>query len=88
MKKRLLEMEQESFPVTTENNADSNDGSRPTSHTTTKNAPAARVPDANQPQHPMGTDDAVADADARSIYVGNVSSIPLYRPCLVRKDTN
>lgn len=79
MKKRLLEMEQESFPVNAENNADPNSEGGPTAQSVPKNAATARAADVNQPRSPIGGDDAVADADARSIYVGNVSCIPFFQ---------
>ncbi|CAN8073274.1 unnamed protein product [Agarophyton chilense] len=72
MKKRLLEMEKESFPLSAENSgdqeSDANTGSKPVA------TPTASIvsEDANPTRAGIPADDAVADADSRSIYVGNV----------------
>ncbi|KAI0562866.1 RNA-binding domain containing protein [Gracilaria domingensis] len=71
MKKRLLEMEQESFPLSAESSGDQDNDANMGTKAAATTAAASAPPD-NVARGGIVADDAVADADSRSIYVGNV----------------
>lgn len=76
MKKRLLEMEQESFPMNTDESADplTAPGSIGTAQFSAASAARKAIAEVNASRDDIVGDDAIADADSRSIYVGNVRS--------------